>query len=125
MGIVVPIAYRIDRARRVVFTTAHGLLTEEEYVAHVRRLRSDPDFDPTFDQLVDLGEVSDMTIRLATLRASAHASAFSRQARRAFVVRADVVVGMIRFYQISAGLEDGPLKLFRELEEARRWLGLD
>jgi hypothetical protein len=48
-----PATHRIDKERRLVITTGSGVLTLEEVTENTRRLRSDPEFDPTFNQLAD------------------------------------------------------------------------
>jgi hypothetical protein len=48
-----PIRYVIDKERRLVLTTAEDILTFAEVKLHQDRLRSDPDLDPTFNQLID------------------------------------------------------------------------
>ena len=121
-----PATYRIDRSLRMVFSRALGVVTEAEILDHRRRLGKDPDFHPGFSQLVDLREVSEVAISIADMRVIAsRTNLFSEESRRAMVAQKDVVFGMARMYQMLR--EEGPeeIMVFREMPEARQWLGLD
>ena len=48
-----PAEYTIDKARRMVFSKAYGIINDQEVYAHQDKLRDDPDFDPDFWQLID------------------------------------------------------------------------
>ncbi len=50
---------------------------------------------------------------------------FDEKSRRAIVADKDITFGMARMYEVFR--EDAPeeIKLFRDIAEARRWLGLD
>ena len=60
-----------------------------------------------------------------TLRDLALQSPFGPGSRRAIVVDADVVFGVSRMYEVFAH-EMGPeIQIFRDMDAARAWLGLD
>src|SRR5208282_5677900 len=58
-----PARYVIDKQRRLVISTAWGHLTFAESRAHQDQLARDPDFSPTFDQLLDATAIT--TIELS------------------------------------------------------------
>jgi hypothetical protein len=51
------------------------------------------------------------------------ADPFSTQSKRAFVVRSPSNYGMIRMFQTARG-EDGSVEIFKNPEDAYRWLGV-
>src|ERR1700694_1639889 len=57
-GHTVPASYHIDKARRLVISTASGLLTADDLSLHQRQLLGDPDFDPSCSQIFDCTAVS-------------------------------------------------------------------
>ena len=117
-----PIHYSIDRGRRIVFTTWSDQLTYEELRAHLDELRSDPNFDPSFDQLINLSDVSVIRLTFNNLSAIKDHDPFSLESRRAVVAPRDVAYGISRMYETIRG---GGLTVFRSMEPARTWLGLD
>ena len=119
-----PISYRIDESLRLVFTTAQGVLTRQDVLTHLQRLREDPDFDPSYNQLVDLRAVIEFAMSAAELRMITVYRLFNEKSRRAIVADEDITFGMARMYEVFR--EDAPedIKLFRDMADARRWLGL-
>ncbi len=121
-----PVTYRINSSLRMVFSRGEGEVTEAEILDHRRRLREHQDFQPSFSQLVDLREVTKAALSLADMRVIAsRTNLFNEESRRALVAQNDAVFGLARMYQMLR--EEGPEKImvFREMPEARRWLGLD
>ena len=47
------VRYSIDTERRLILTSAKGWVTFDDVRAHQDRLLADPDFDRSFDQLID------------------------------------------------------------------------
>ncbi len=45
--------------------------------------------------------------------------------RGAVVAEKDIGFGMMRMYEVLSEFEPGQFKVFRDMTEARRWLGLD
>jgi len=121
----VPATYRIDRERRIILSTASGVLTDHDIREHQQQLRSDPDFDASFDQLWDHRDVTDFQITTATLRDLATARSFKPGSRRAVVTPSDLGFGLARMFQTLHEEAPEDLRVFRTIEEARSWLGLD
>src|SRR5262245_14271033 len=118
-----PASYRLDPTRRLVLTHSSGVLTDREVRALYASIRSDPGCDPTFQQLCDLREVTEITATADTLRDLARSHIFAAGTRRAFVVARDVDFGMARLFQAYVA-EGVVLEVFRDLEKAETWLGL-
>jgi hypothetical protein len=118
-----PASYRLDPARRLVLTHSSGVLTDREVRDVYEAIRKDPAFEPTFQQLCDLRDVTEITATVETLRDLARSHIFAAGTRRAFVVARDVDYGMSRLFQAYA-LEGAVLEVFRDIEKAEMWLGL-
>ena len=104
-------------------STGSGAFTLVDALAHQQRLASDPDFDPSFSQLVDLTHVTSVDVTASDIRKLAQANLFSCGSRRAILATSEVAFGLARMFEAlreSAG-EDG-IQVFRDLNEALDWL---
>ena len=115
-----PVEYEIDRRRRLVHTRAWADLTDEEALRHQRRLKSDPEFDPGFRQLLDFTEVEHFGISPEGIHKLASRDPWG--ARRAFVAPGDLAFGMLRMHEFLVGDEPQELTVFRSTREAWDWL---
>lgn len=118
-----PAFYKIDRENRLVMTTASGTVTLADALAHQEKLRRDPDFDPSFSQLLDVSFVTRLEITSEHVRLLAQSSSFSQNSRRAVLVSNDTAYGLARMFEMlreSAG--DTGIEVFRSLEEALDWV---
>ena len=122
-----PASYRIDKSLGMVFTTAEGVLTGQEILTHDGKLGEDPGSDPSYDQLIDLRDVIEFAVSVTEMRAISTDHLFNEKSRRAIVAEKDEIFGMSRMYQILREAHEKPdeVRVFRAMEEARRWLGLD
>ncbi len=50
---------------------------------------------------------------------------FSEKSRRAIVAETDIKFGMARMYEMYGEADPTQIEVFRDMAEARRWLGLD
>lgn len=119
-----PTAYDIDAAAQVVRSSAEGRLTEQESWDHYARMKADPAFSPTFRQLCDLRQVTEIEASAPFLRTLAKRSVFAPGVRRAFVAAKDYYYGLARMLQVFAEAEGTEVGVFRTMEEAEDWLGL-
>lgn len=71
-----PLSFVIDKQRRIVISTASGLVTYSEIAAHQVQLKNHPDFDPTFDQLIDATGVTKVSVKVEEIQTVAPAAAF-------------------------------------------------
>jgi hypothetical protein len=123
----VPADYEIDVAAGTVFSRAWGVLTDGDLLAHQRRLRKDPAFQPSMRQLFDFREVTEVQVTGDGVRTLASANKFGKGARRAFVVKpgADAMFGLLRMFQILTTMDQDELRVqFDAIDSARNWLGL-
>lgn len=120
-----PASYRIDTSRRLVVTSATGVVSEDDLTGHQQRLRRDPGFDPSFDQILDFRNVTEMPISGESVRQYVARSPWGDGARRAFVCDRDLVYGLARMFEMLSADRPEAVQVFRTLQEAEAWLGLD
>jgi hypothetical protein len=120
-----PATYEIDVTRGLVLSRAWGELTDEDVVEYYRRLRTEPAFRSTFNQLCDMRTVTHIATAPATLRELARTKIFAATARRAFVTKADADYGIARMFQAFCELEGTTIGVFQRLEDAQAWVGLN
>jgi hypothetical protein len=120
-----PVDYRIDKENSVVFTTASGKVTAEEILTGRSHMADDPGFSPNMKQLVDMVGVSEVAITTKDLRGVAACDPFGTGAKRALVGDRDVTFGMLRMYEVLSDRQDISVMVFRDIEEACEWLGID
>ena len=117
--------YEIDPKRRLVTVVAEGDLTDSNLLDTSARLRDDPDFSPAYVQLVDLRSTNGMAVTVSGIAdLEARSPLFSPESRRAMVVTSDFGYWMARLFELMRDGEAGQIRIFRDMDEARRWLGL-
>ncbi len=100
-----------------------GTFNKEYALSHQDRLLADPDFDPSFSQLLDFTHVAKIDLTAADVELLAVRNIFSPESRRAILVPNDLAFGFGRMYEIlrEAAGERG-IRIFRSLEEALEWV---
>ena len=119
-----PLSYVIDRQRRLVTSTASGVVTYADLLAHQNGLKNDPDFDPTFDQLVDGIRATKIELSTDNVRAIARQRLFAAGSRQAFATSTEFAFGMARMFELYRDSADTGriVKVFNGLEAAQEWL---
>ncbi len=122
-----PIISQIDSSLGVVFSTFQGVVTPNDILAQVEMFKNDPAFQPSFNHLIDTRGTTRFDVPFAEIHAVSSHSAFNEKSRRAVVVEDTEIRGAARVYQILREDQKKPdkMKVFRNMAEARRWLGLD
>jgi len=122
-----PCSYVIDRERRLVVSTAWDRVTFAEVMIHQDQLRSDPAFDPNFNQLVDATAVDGVDASVEEVKKAASRRTFSSSALRAFVATNPEVFGIGRLLGAHMGMGRVPqqVHVFYDIPSALKWLGLD
>jgi hypothetical protein len=95
----VPIHYVISEKKRLVVTIASGILTFAEAPAHQNRLVTDPNLNPSFDQLIDKTAVIGFQISSQEASGLARRPVLSSSSKRAFVASNPPAFGMGRLMQ--------------------------
>ncbi len=118
-----PAEYSIDKDRRLVLSTASGVLTEKDLLDLVARLRNDPDFSPEYRELFDFTAVSHFDLSQNQILALVREDVFALSARRAFVVTSDLGYGILRMVQSHRAVKgDEGIRIFRDRPSALAWL---
>jgi hypothetical protein len=120
-----PGSYRIDVERGIVFTRGWGVLTDVQTAAHAKALAADPRHNPAFRQLADFRDLTEIRVTSDGIRDVARSNPFKRDARRAFVVATDEAFGLTRMFGFFADASNEQFMIFRAIEPAMEWLGLD
>lgn len=118
-----PATYEIDKRRRLVITTALEQFAVADGLAHQERLLKDPDFDPTFSQIMDVTRIDFSGVTADDIRKLAERNVFSPGSRRAIVVSSTFVYGFGRMFEMlreNAG-ESG-IRIFRDMDDAIDWI---
>jgi hypothetical protein len=107
----------------LILSTAEGLVTFDEVRDHQDRLLADPDFDASFDQLIDMTAATKLKISAAEARILAMRHILSPKSRRAFVANKPHIFGLGRMMEIY---RDGPgyadVQVFYSVDEGMQWL---
>ena len=121
-----PCRYVIDRERRLVITTGTDRPTFAEMKAIQDQLESDPDFDPSFNQLIDMTRVTTLDLSVDEAKVIANRQHFSTTSRRAFVATGPAIFGMGRLMEAyhSMAKKAAQVSVFSDREAALEWLGL-
>ena len=118
-----PAHYKIDKERRLVMTTVFGVATMADGLAHQEKLRKDPDFDPSFSQLMDYTHVVRFEITAEDVRTLAQQSIFSPHSRRAMLVSGDLAFGLARMFEaLRESFGEQGIRVFRNLDDALDWV---
>ena len=122
-----PITSQIDSSLGVVFSTFQGVVTSEDILAQVESFKNDPAFQPSFNHLIDTRGTTRFDVSIADIRVVSSHSTFNEKSRRAVVAEDTEMYGVGRVYQILREDQGRPdqVRVFRDMAEARRWLGLD
>ena len=119
------ISYKIDTERKTIFISLEGELNDEQIRVHHDAMRSDPAFSASFCRLVDCsgstgGEVSTSAIQRAALRVKGDVGR-----KTAIFAPQDMSFGMSKMFEAMTSDSEGETKVFRDLTEARQWLGIE
>ena len=122
-----PINSQIDSSLGVVFSEFQDVVTKEDILAQVESFKNDPAFQPSFNHLIDTRGTTQFDVSIADMRVVSSHSTFDEKSRRAIVVKNLEMRGVARVYQILRKEQGRPdqIKVFGDMAEARRWLGLD
>lgn len=120
-----PITFRIDKESGVVYTTINGHASTDEIIEGLRNFMNHPDFKPGLNGIADLRN-SDLDTFSADVQRIADLLIEYRNkigpSRTAVLVSKDVTFGMTREFQVFAGQSSVETAIFRDMEEAVRWL---
>jgi hypothetical protein len=114
--------FSLDAEKHLVSVHFDSNVSVRDVMEYLERLKANPQFEPTYDELVDLTDVTNTEVDFESAMMLAHSvDPFSWKARRAFVAPIASVFGVVRMYELARG-EDGSIAAFHTMVEARTWL---
>ena len=117
-----PISFQIDPRHEIVFSTAEGMISDEELLASQAAIGGHADFRVHFSQLYDFREADFKEVAAQVVGVLARSDPFSGMALRAFLARTPLQYGVLRMY-ISMCMKAGEsMKIFENRDEALEWL---
>jgi len=122
-----PARYVIYKAQRLVVNYGWGHLTFADFRSQQETLVEDPDFDPAFDQLVDVTQTTSLDLSVEEAKTVARRGIFLPTSRRAVVATDPDVFAMGRMMDVyhSMATHRERVRVFYDRESALKWLGLD
>ena len=121
-----PVEYTIDDARRLVRSRAWGAISFGDMRRARDELLADPRFVPTYQELLDLREVSHFNLSTEELRELAARHVFAAGTRRAIVHPANrpVFRGLVHMFEAFRELAGGHefIRAFEDVSVAIEWL---
>lgn len=118
-----PWSYEIDESGELVRLRLYGEVSNPDLLDADLALRSDPEFQKHFDELVDMSDATEGTLTVGAIRQLvSRPPLFSTSSRRAIVVRTDLGYGLARIFQARRGEVAGEIEIFRSLTNAELWL---
>jgi hypothetical protein len=115
-------SFRIDPRLGVIFTVCCEKVTESEVLNYLRTVPQDPAYSPAFSHLIDCTQVTSFEVSADLTRSVAGKKLFSSRSKLAIVAPQDYIYGMARMFELQ---HRGCVQVFRDLEEARKWLDVD
>ena len=119
-----PVSYAIHKNQRLILTVGEGSVTASEITDHQDRLLSDPDFDATFDQLIDVTTATAFDMSVDQARRVALRAIVSGKSKRAFVAIKPDIYGLGRLMQMYHE-QLAEAHVFGDRYSALKWLGLN
>ena len=123
-----PIDYRVDSEQGILFVAVIGELDETELNDHATRMEQDPTIIPELNALVDLREARVLGLQGKAIRNLAvrfrEMNLVGDGSKLAITATSDVVYGMARIYGAVRSNSKLEARVFREIDEARDWLGM-
>ncbi|ABF40907.1 hypothetical protein Acid345_1906 [Candidatus Koribacter versatilis Ellin345] len=96
-----PVKVEVDRSRRLAKRTYIGVVTASELLDSIHEYRSAPEFDPSFNELMDFREVDRIDASIDDIRLCAlRAVPFANTSKRVILAPQPLVFGLARMYQI-------------------------
>lgn len=103
---------------------AWGVFTNDDFRDVRESLRGEPLFHPTYRQLTDLSEVSEVELTHAVIASYAAQPLFATGVQRAFVATTAAHFCLARLFGIYAEAMGQHFRVFRDRVAAEAWLGV-
>ena len=101
---------------------ASGLFTPDDVLAVRQRVASDPGFDPTYDQIIDLTDAADLRFDYNAMLSVAASSLSQSFVRRAIVARTPEQYSLACIFQVASEQSGQRIDIFATFDEAVEWI---
>ena len=120
-----PLKFEIDTAKKTIICKVTGALTAQGISDFRAALQRDPAFETDLSLLFDMLGVTEFQISSAKLQQLAERTPMNQKSKRAYVTPTETAFGLIRVFSAFSNANAENFQVFRDLGEARKWLGLD
>ena len=115
----------VEASQRLVISTFSGDLTDADIGGFASLIRSHPDFDPSFSEILDFSGVTAASVSTSVVQeVSRRASNFNLASLHVVIAPQDVIYGLARMSQVFAEKTKPNAAVVRSMEEAREFLRL-
>lgn len=121
-----PFSYVVYKKHRLVISTGSDRVTWNEIQARQDQTKTDSDFNPDFNQIVDLRSVTDFEMSSDTARMLARRTVFNPNSKRAFIAASPAVFGVGRMWEAFTELSGNKsqIRVFYDVPSALEWLDM-
>ena len=123
-----PLDHQVDEEENVLVSRATGVLDAATLLSHMENVRSEARLRPGFRSFVDLSGADLCQLDANTVRRAAEVTrGFDRgqePVRVAVLAPTDVAFGLARMYAALVESLQREVRVFREADAARAWLGI-
>ena len=117
------ITRKVNAADRVIIVAVSGEIGDQDLLSVADELEIDRAVRSDYSLLIDLRQADGRNVTRNGVRAlAARGSVLSPESRRAVVVPTSLGFGMARMYEMLRGQSEGSWDVFRDFEEAERWV---
>lgn len=123
-----PVAWSYDAAHGVLMVRMHGEVTDDDILGYAGHATHGLELPGKYHELIDL---RDITVPRASTQSVRRVARMFEDAERdpvgvkiAFVATSDAAYGLARMYQALRDSSPVQMRVFREMAQARAWLGL-
>jgi hypothetical protein len=126
-----PLTYSIELDGSLILATASGTVTNQDLTEYISSLAKDARVKPGIKELIDLRRATGAEVTSGGFLSLTAFSLLQKERFRgikcAIVADRDLAFGLARMYEAYSKSEGIPVdrKVFREFDEACRWLGID
>jgi hypothetical protein len=125
-----PVSYEIFKEMKLIVSHQTGHTDDDEIMRVYKAMYADPDFDPSYDKLIDLREADSRGRDPDVLEIMAHFadekySEIQTKPKVAIIAPKDLTFGFGRMYDGMSAKTGEDLQVFRTAADACNWLEID
>lgn len=124
-----PIKYSIDTENKIILTRAWDEVNDEDILNHKQKLLSDPQFEAGMKEFSDCRKVTRFNISTEGINqmilSDQRDSGRLKNHVLAMILDDKLGYGLARMYEMKASQIEANVGVFKTIEEACEWLGID